>query len=48
MTIEIDEKYPASMPSDFDAMRQAMVSSQLRPNAVNDPRVCDRDGKGAA
>ncbi len=39
MTIEIDEKYPASMPSDFDAMRQAMVSSQLRPNAVNDPRV---------
>lgn len=25
--------------ADFDSMRQAMVSSQLRPNAVSDPRV---------
>jgi protein-L-isoaspartate(D-aspartate) O-methyltransferase len=24
---------------DYDTMRRAMVSSQLRPNAVNDPRV---------
>lgn len=27
------------MNQDFDQMRRAMVSSQLRPNAVNEPRV---------
>lgn len=28
-----------SDPTRFEAMRHAMVASQLRPNAVNDPRV---------
>ncbi len=40
MTIEMEEQQrPGSNAIDYDAMRQAMVSSQLRPNAVNDPRV---------
>src|SRR3569623_1370732 len=30
---------PAADITRFDAMRHAMVQSQLRPNAVNDPRV---------
>lgn len=30
---------PAADISSFDALRHAMVQSQLRPNAVNDPRV---------
>jgi len=29
----------------FDAMRQAMVSNQLRTNAVNDPRVVEAMGR---
>lgn len=28
-----------SLANEFEAMRTAMVASQLRPNAVNDPRV---------
>lgn len=32
-------------PHAFEAMRQAMVSSQLRTNAVNDPRVVTAMGK---
>lgn len=31
----------------FEAMRHAMVASQLRPNAVNDPRVVDAMAKVA-
>ena len=34
-----DLRQRAHAVADFDAMRQAMVSSQLRPNAVSDPRV---------
>jgi protein-L-isoaspartate(D-aspartate) O-methyltransferase len=30
---------PAADITNFDALRHAMVQSQLRPNAVNDPRV---------
>jgi protein-L-isoaspartate(D-aspartate) O-methyltransferase len=34
MTLSVD-------PAPFDTMRQAMVSNQLRTNAVNDPRVVE-------
>lgn len=37
-TLDRDLSDSRSAP-DYDTMRRAMVSSQLRPNAVNDPRV---------
>lgn len=39
MTLSVD---PAPVGAErFEAMRHAMVASQLRPNAVNDPRVVE-------
>lgn len=44
MTLSVDPTPVEGMPAQsgrFDAMRNAMVASQLRTNAVNDPRVVE-------
>ncbi|MEZ0243679.1 MAG: protein-L-isoaspartate O-methyltransferase, partial [Sphingomonas sp.] len=44
MTLSVDPTPVEAAPAQggrFDAMRNAMVASQLRTNAVNDPRVVD-------
>ncbi|MEO7338036.1 MAG: methyltransferase domain-containing protein [Caldimonas sp.] len=47
MTLSVDPTPVEAMPAHsgrFDAMRNAMVASQLRTNAVNDPRVVEAMG----
>jgi hypothetical protein len=47
MTLSVEPTPVEAMPAHsgrFDAMRNAMVASQLRTNAVNDPRVVEAMG----